>query len=504
MPRARLVLPFFALGFLVALAPARADSLNAQRTALYARYAAQLAELSDWCQERQVAEAAEQLKAWLPSREADQLTLFVLPSTVAAPAKISTDEPEWRIKWLALRAEQADALVALAKRAAAERHPSLAFELVTEAVRENPEQAEGRRILGYARFRDAWHTAFEIRQLNANKVWHETFGWLPKTYVERYEKGQRYYQGRWVSTDEEARLRSDIARGWRVESEHYVVTTNHSLEEGVRLSRRLEMLFAVWQQVFLPYEAGEADLAKRFAGRAPRHEPKQHNVTYYRTRQEYQDALRATQPQLDMSLGVYFDSTRTAYFFAGADQEPGTLYHEATHQLFHETRKVAPAVAHDQNFWIVEGIACYMESLDEHPGYCTLGGPNAGRMPAARHRLLEDKFYVPLAELVKLNMESLQRDPRIAPLYSQSAGVADFLMHDAEGRYRDALVRYLEAIYTGHDTVPTLADLCGVSYPTLDEQYRAFMTPSEATPTVEKTNSATEVTEGTEKNKKAT
>ena len=77
-------------------------------------------------------------------------------------------------------------------------------------------------------------------------------------------------------------------------------------------------------------------------------------------------------------------------------------------------------------------------------------------------------------------------------------------MHDAEGRYRDALVRYLEAIYTGHDTVPTLADLCGVSYPTLDEQYRAFMTPSEATPTVEKTNSATEVTEGTEKNKKAT
>ena len=198
-------------------------------------------------------------------------------------------------------------------------------------------------------------------------------------------------------------------------------------------------------------------------------------MVYYRTREEYQQALGIAQPQIDITLGIYFDSTRTAYFFAAEDQERGTLYHEATHQLFQETRPVVNGVGRKDNFWIVEGIACYMESLAEHPGYCTLGGANAGRMPAARHRLLEDKFYVPLAELVRFGIEELQHDPRIAKLYSQSSGLTNFLMHDAQGRYRDALVRYLDAIYSGRANAETLADVCGVSYETLDRQYREFM-----------------------------
>ena len=56
-----------------------------------------------------------------------------------------------------------------------------------------------------------------------------------------------------MPADEEAALRGDMKRGWRVETDHYVVTTNHSLEEGVRLARQLETLYDVWQQVFIPY-----------------------------------------------------------------------------------------------------------------------------------------------------------------------------------------------------------------------------------------------------------
>lgn len=462
------------------LARARAADVGEARTALVAGYAAKLKQLASSCQEQQLAAAAETLRAWLPERDPDQLTLFLLPSAIPSNDRDTSGRAEWRTKWQALRDEQADALVPLAMRAAGEHHSSLAYELVTEAVRENPDHKQARRILGYARYRDAWHTPFEIRQLGASKVWHEKFGWLPKSRVERYEKGQRYYKGRWMSAEDEAALRADLEHGWRVESEHYIVTTNHSLEEGVRLSRRLEVLYTLWQQVFAPYLSGEAELARRFEGRAPRHEPKQHNVIYYRTRGEYNDALRADQPKIEISLGFYSDATRTAYFFAGDDQESGTVYHEATHQLFHETRSVAADVARHENFWILEGIACYMESLAEHGGYCTLGGMNAGRMPAARQRVLEDGFYVPLAELVAIGMESLQRDPRIAQLYSQSAGLADFLMHDRQGRYRDALVRYLEAIYTGRATTQTLAELTGTAYDSLDRQYRQFMSQGEA------------------------
>lgn len=168
---------------------------------------------------------------------------------------------------------------------------------------------------------------------------------------------------------------------------------------------------------------------------------------------------------------------QTAYFFAGDDQEPGTVYHEATHQLFQESGPVVANVARKENFWIVEGIACYMESLaahdDEH--YFTLGGANAGRMAAARHRLLEDKFYVPLAELVHVGMDSLQHDSRIAKLYSQCSGLADFFMHDGNGRYREGLMRYLAAIYSGRATTRTLAEATGTNYETLDRQYREFM-----------------------------
>jgi hypothetical protein len=145
--------------------------------------------------------------------------------------------------------------------------------------------------------------------------------------------------------------------------------------------------------------------------------------------------------------------------------------------LFQESGQVVANVARKNNFWIVEGIACYMESLAAHDDgrYFTLGGADAGRMAAARHRLLEDKFYVPLAELVHVGMESLQQDTRIAKLYSQCSGLADFFMHDGNGRYREALIHYLVAIYSGHATTRTLAEATGTNYETLDRQYREFM-----------------------------
>ncbi len=452
-----------------------AAGVVAERAALYASYSEQLNRLAEWCEKKQLPEAAEQLKAWLPRRNPDQLTLFVLPSTEAPAEKDKSSKSDWRKRWQALRDDQAEALVALARQAVSEHRPSLVYELVTEAVRENPDHKQGRRLLGYITFRDAWHTPFEIRQLSGNKVWHEKFGWLPKTQVERYTKGQRHYQGRWMPATEEANLRRDLKHGWRVESEHYIVTTNHSLEEGVSLARRLETLYAIWRQVFVGYLADETELARRLEGRVPRREPRPHNVVYYRTREEYNDALRSRQPQIDITLGIYFGTEQMAYFFAGKDQEAGTLYHEATHQLFQETRTVMPDVARKENFWIVEGIACYMESLAEGQGYFTLGGKDAARMPAARQRLLEDEFYVPLAQLVRIGMEGLQRDSRLPKLYSESAGLTTFLMHDALGRYRDPLVRYLEAIYSGRATTKTLAEATGTDYETLDRQYREYI-----------------------------
>ena len=183
-----------------------------------------------------------------------------------------------------------------------------------------------------------------------------------------------------------------------------------------------------------------------------------------------------------MTLGYYRFETRTAYFFAGHEQDSATQYHEETHQLFQEVRPSNRDVGRKNNFWIVEGIACYMESLAEHasdpgPGYCTAGGFDAGRLPAARIRLLKKQVYTPLAELVAMSRDTMQHDPRLPILYGESAGLAMFLMQADGGRYRQPLMEYLQAVYANSSraTDQTLAKLTGTSYEKLDRQYYDYL-----------------------------
>ena len=181
-------------------------------------------------------------------------------------------------------------------------------------------------------------------------------------------------------------------------------------------------------------------------------------------------------PNIEISIGVYMEQPRRAYFFAGGVGTDRTLYHEATHQLFHESRPVDPNVGRKNNFWIIEGIAMFMESLRQEDGYYVLGGFDDQRLHAAKYRLLHDHFYVPLGEFVDIGMEGLQKDPRIGKLYSQAAGLTHFLVFFDGSRYRDALVSYLVAVYTGRDDHNTLARLTGAqNYEELDKQYRKFI-----------------------------
>jgi hypothetical protein len=214
-------------------------------------------------------------------------------------------------------------------------------------------------------------------------------------------------------------------------------------------------------------------------------------VYYYRDRDEYNDALRRRQPRIADTLGIYFDEQREAHFFAGnaaaagsaaADSTGGppvaTLNHEAVHQLFQESKPSAKRVGLLVNFWIVEGIANYFETLREHRDptaglYFTIGEWDAGRLPAARLRLRED-YYIPFGDLTALGMRDVQRNPEIVKLYSQATGMAAFLMDSGQERYRESLVRYLDAVYSGRDSNRSLSDEAGASYSDLDREYRRY------------------------------
>jgi hypothetical protein len=387
----------------------------------------------------------------------------------------------WRDQFSELRRAQADSLFRLAQRAADAGQRSLAFAWATEAVRENPDHADARRVLGYEKYGSQWLTQYARQMAEAGKTWHVKYGWIAPADLPRYEAGERLNHGQWITAEDDTRRHSSLDDGWQVRTDHFLVTTNHSLEAASELASRLERLHQVWRQLFAGFYLSEREVRELFAGqRNARKQGQPFRVFYHRNRNEYEAALVRRQPRIAETIGIYFDVNRESHFFAGEDQDAGTLYHEAVHQLFQESDAAARRVGEGTNFWIIEGIATYFETLREHDDssggqYYTIGEGSAGRLPAARKRLLKDGYYVPLARFVRLGKSDLQRRPDLAQLYSQAAGLATFLMDADEGRYREPLIRYLVSVYAGRDDPRTLARAVGCSYRELDVKYRQFV-----------------------------
>lgn len=409
--------------------------------------------------------------------------LFVAPDQYGLATGEVTKANDARLRY-------ADALFGLAKRAADAGQMSLAFQWVTEAVRENPDHAEGRRVLGYEQRDGRWLTAYGVKMFDAGKVWDAKRGWVA---IKDADGGAPESS---VNSQAEAARHADIKNGWQVRTDHFLVTTNHSLAAGAELAARLERLYQIWRQLFAGFYYSEKEVRGLFAGeRNARTQARPFRVYYHRSREDYVEALRRRQPRIAETLGIYFDNTREAHFFAeestnaasddtragtnGGNRTTATLYHEAVHQLFQESKPSAKRIGAMANFWVVEGVANYFETLTEHADpqtvlYFTIGEATAGRLPAARQRL-RDGFYIPLAELVKLNQDELQRHPEIAKLYSESTGLAAFFLDGEKGRYREPLVRYLQAVYAGRDSAATLAEVMETGTVELDAQYRRFM-----------------------------
>ena len=456
-----------------------AEDVYQTATRIAERYAEELQELAKWCDEHNLTEEATQTRAWNQIRDPRQVYMAMLPREIGALADsgkdLTGDALEWHTRFRKLREDQANTYFALARRAIRYRQASLAFDLAMGAIHEDPDNEQVRRLLGYRKYKDQWCTAYEVKRYRSGYVDDEQFGWIRKGDLERYRAGQRRIGTRWVSAEEDAKRRQNIENGWEIESEHYVVKTNHSIEEGVRIRHHVEVLYEVWKRLFIRYYATEKQVMQMFEGGGIGNAKMPvHRVVHFRDRDDYNQSLSSL-PNIEMSVGLYMDSTKCTYSFAGDDENIQTLYHEATHQLFQESRKVSDKIGAEANFWIVEGLATYMESLRKEKDYYVLGNPDDLRMRAARYRYLNDHFYVPMQELTMLSRTGLQGDTRIRTLYTQIAGMTHFLIGYEGGRYRDALIAYISAVYNGNQDPRLLEKMLGVSYQELDRQYGEFL-----------------------------
>ena len=397
---------------------------------------------------------AEITRGWIIPRHPGRQYLF-LPSVSdpTAPAATASEvAKKWYAKFLEYRAEQAEMLFAEAKKSLDANQPARAYQLLFETLRENPDHAEARRILGYTKGRGGqWTTPeWERTTVKVVKGPHPKLGW--PSY-------------------------------WRLEGPHFEIVTNAGEGEAREASRQLEDLYVLWQQAFFCYWANQAGLAARFAGgKEPLARPRpKMQVAIFKNREEYVAKLAPTQPEIGITLGIYLDQDHLSCFYAGDISVYPTWYHEATHQLFQEgVPGVTNKPGEDQNFWSLEAAALYMESLKRGQasfatGCWTVGGCEADRLQFARYRAISGDYYEPLGRLVTLSRKQVQESPDIRKLYAQSAGLAHFLFDGEGGKHREAFVDLLTAIYQGNDKPGSLAALTATSNEQLDEQYHKFL-----------------------------
>ncbi len=457
----------------------------------HAQFATEMEELAQSADELMQPGVSATIRRMIPVLEEQSFDVDALPDEVTPEldASLPENERRWRSQLKRIRTDYAQDLYLLSRRALNEEHVSLAFHLVREVAFHDSDHRLARQLLGYVRYQDRWVTPFEQQMLRRGNVWHPQFGWLPKTHVDRYVQGKRYFRGRWMSTDDEASLRHHFENGWEIESDHFLIKTNQSLERGVELSVALERFHRFFRREFAAVFNSPQQMQQLFdtGVSASKRKTRQHKIHYYQSKEEFRFRLRSKQEQIDISNGLYLPDDRTAYFFYDADDLESnmeTLFHEVTHQLLSESQLKIPTVGREANFWLIEGLACYLESFEvDEDGRISVGDPRHVRVVRARQRRIDENVYFPMAQFTKMGMREFQRPKDLETLrryYSQATGLTHFFLECEDGTYRDALIEHLSQIYSPNSRVrskpQTIAELTGVPFAELDRQYLSYMT----------------------------
>ncbi|MEP3481894.1 MAG: hypothetical protein ABJZ55_21805, partial [Fuerstiella sp.] len=358
----------------------------------------ELRQLSNQCFENGQRAAAEDVTG-ISMRITSPATNPVFPRMIQLPMgeRVAEADRVWRNRLRSLRVDRAKDLYRLARSALKAKLPSLAYRLIMDTLVVDPDHKYARSIVGDKKFVDEqrksdplyageWVSPFEAAQRSGRspEVNHPQFGWLPVKHVARYEQGERLYKGQWMSSTREAEIRRQFTNAWEVRTEHFLIKTNTSLEEGVVVARKLERFHKWLTTHFAAFFDTPVALMSRFEQATSRSRSassdKPMEVHYYSSRDEYDRVIRQRNPAYAtlVTNGLYWEPDQTSYFFRKDDDErnDSTIYHEATHQILDlatlrdrnnasrkrrlvlRERKVRPWVlAERSNFWLLEGIA---------------------------------------------------------------------------------------------------------------------------------------------------
>ncbi|MEM8732844.1 MAG: hypothetical protein AAGG44_01385 [Planctomycetota bacterium] len=420
------------------LAAEELSPLSAQTAAKLAAaeeaFTAKLNRLEQICERLNLDEEATLTRGWLPITRTDRDVLYITGTAQAATLQVKggsgdgdktqNAKASWLRHFKDARNEFADALFDCAKLAVSENE-SAAYRLLWRVLRENPDHAEAKRILGFLS-----KSPMSGNRLVRGRQPLRDLGWEPGEY----------------ST---------------IESPHFSILTHADAKTSRAIARELETFYALWTQVFYPYWAKPGFLKAKFDG-ANRLWPRldKSKILILKDRLEYTQVLGVNEANIGVSVGYYNPNVLKSAFYPGSGISSlrATLYHEITHQLLMEaTHANTKASAGQQGgIWLIEGIALYLESLQQHPaGYWTIGGWDAPRMQTARYRAVRDGYWPNWPAFANGEMGAWKTDPEIARLYTHAYGLTQTLLHQSYDS-REEYFRQLMSVYDGRNQSASL------------------------------------------------
>ncbi|MFM7118190.1 MAG: hypothetical protein ACKO0N_16320 [Planctomycetota bacterium] len=440
------VLSVFALGQPLLLPAQEEAPSRITREEIDRDFQEQLQQLMKWCDEQGLKQERSETARTLFSRDPQRQYIF-LPSGPVRKLPENLAE-SWRKQLEEQREKYAESLFDFARQELfGTLRGASSYQLLHEVLYWNPDHAAAREALGHRRGEDGWLAFSERLKVRAAPKVHPELNWPAGSYQ-------------------------------LVTTENFEIASQADEATTRMLAEKLQRWHWVWRQVCFDYWSNQEAVRSWIEGKSKaRPATKKYRVVFFRDREQYVKELEKYVPGVEISTGFYSDKLELSFFYSSqGNPDLATWRHESTHQLFKETIRTTKSPFNASEIWLGEGIAMYFEGLYDFGDFVTLGGFDTQRLQYARLRALKDGQYLPFNKLKRLGQRELQTHPDVRQIYSQSAGIAQFLMTANGGRYREGLITYLDAIYGGKYYKSDAFNVwTGIWDAEIDREYREFL-----------------------------
>jgi hypothetical protein len=207
-------------------------------------YLAGLAATAQWLITLQAKAEASTIVSQIESLDDKYAALADLKKNVAAiPAAVALDETKQKELATRLKTAQKGRATGLADLAATyyrSNLPTIACDLLRQAMDADPDNAAARQALGYVRTGTEWREAYAAQQTQKGNAYVPDVGWVPAAAAERVKKGEWCENGKWLPMDDADKLHAEPARPWIVETQNFTIRSTQSRKDTVAAAERCE------------------------------------------------------------------------------------------------------------------------------------------------------------------------------------------------------------------------------------------------------------------------